>query len=220
MLPAHWTPRRRSALSSCFFWKFPGCRAITSRTPIRATSLSSAATGSFHGACRISCVVGKVPSRTKRLTDAYADFQSVCPFVRANRFWARRGGKDVGDPDRFAQLANKHHRPGGSELGLPSHSIHHDSKFAIRPATTQFAHDIQRIGVGGRNDANDAAPSDARYTVTVAHPVDRDDGFVGLPVDVNDDFLDEDADQPLFFRFGRCRVISQGGQIFRQVDQL
>ncbi len=57
------TSSMRIVLRSCNTLKFPGLRATISRTPIWTSSLSSAWTGTCHGAHGMSCVAGNAPVR-------------------------------------------------------------------------------------------------------------------------------------------------------------
>jgi len=162
--------------------------------------------------------------RKRALSDQPMDRGDVDPepvrrLLRADCLGTRRGRIELGDAEPFPELADPQRRPGAAVLGPASHPVHRDRKLAVRQATAELAHDLDRIGLAVGRVAGGPPPRNPRLAVATAHPVDRQDRFVGLLVEVDHDFLDQGAGQALLCpRAGRRRVPHRG-KIARQIHQ-
>ena len=124
-----------------------------------------------------------------------------------------------GDPKPLSKFTHADRRPGLAVDRLAPHLVRRDAEFTIRPVTTQLAHDVDRASPVVRRIAAGLDPGYPQFRMAAANPMDDHDRLIGLLVQIDHGFLDQQVGQPLFRPGIPRRCIPCHRQIVRKPHQ-
>ena len=150
---------------------------------------------------------------------ADTDFEAPGRLVDADRLGPRRRRVERGDPEPLSKFTHADRRPGLAVNRLAPHPVHRDAEFTIRPVATQLAHDVDRAGPVVRPIAAGLDPGYPQFRMAAANPMDDHDRLIGLVVQIDHGFLDQQVGQPLFRPGIRRRCVPCRRQIMREPHQ-
>ena len=128
---------------------------------------------------------------------AFADAEPLSGFHQADCRLFGSSATVFGQAEAFARLLDADRRPGLAVASLAAHPVERHGDFSIRPVAGEPTQDVD----GGRHSIGRVSTGpDARnphFAMTPAGPVDQQHSLVGRVLELADNLLDEDMDEPL-----------------------
>jgi len=150
---------------------------------------------------------------------AYTDAESASSLVNGDGLRGVCVGVEGGETKPLPQLAHANGRPGCAIRRLTTHPVHCDGQFAVGPLPAHLPNYLDRARVPIGWVAAGSYSRDADLRVASSRPVNRYDSFVGSVVEIDDDFLDENANDALLGPHVGARRVPRGGQVVREREQ-